>query len=122
MDFKKAYDSVWLDGLWWKLARLGIGKRTYRLISNAYAEQRNHVRFADDLSPEFKIDTGVRQGCVLSPLLFSIYINDILDHTSWQGVITPMGKPLRGLLYTDNLIILADSLAELRKAFSHLSR
>jgi hypothetical protein len=122
LDFRKAYDSVWLNGLWWKLAKLGVGFSILALLKNAYREQRSMVRTVQGYTDAFPILSGVRQCCVLSPLLFSIYINDLLDHPSWRGVISPTHSFLHGLLYADDVVLFADSLRDLRRAFSHISR
>lgn len=76
LDFRKAYDSVWRDGLWWKLAISGVGGKILKLIQNAYKLQTARARTPAGLSRKFLTTLGVRQGCVLSPLLFTIFIND----------------------------------------------
>lgn len=68
IDFTKAFD---------KLIKIvndkNIDSRDIRIISNLYWNQTTKIKVNDEFSDEIKIKKGVRQGCVLSPLLFNIY-------------------------------------------------
>jgi hypothetical protein len=44
-----------------------------------YNEVKCTVRVNNDLTPWFNVEAGVKQGCILSPILFSVYINDLAD-------------------------------------------
>ena len=120
LDFRKAYDSVWLNGLWWKLGKLGIGSHLLRLLRNAYATQRACVRTNISYTDMFPVERGVRQGCIISPLLFSLYINDILKDAPWKGIKTDTGPTIKGLLYADDVVLAASSLTDLKLALSHI--
>ena len=78
LDIKKAYDTVWREGLWDKLQRAGIQNRISQVIKNMYSEVKSSVILNDKMTEWFDIEIGLRQGCVLSPLLFLIFINDLL--------------------------------------------
>jgi hypothetical protein len=77
VDFKKAFDSVWHDGLFYKLLDNKIGGRFYDLIKNMYSNTRFAVKISDCRTSFFSYHRRVRQGCVLTPLLFNIYINEL---------------------------------------------
>lgn len=47
------------------------------MIANLYTETKMTVRDGKNWSKDFNVDTGVRQGCVLSPLLFALMVNDL---------------------------------------------
>ena len=71
IDFKKAYDSVRREVLYNILMEFGIPKKLIRLIKMCLTETYNRGRVGKNLSDMFPIRNGVKQGDVLSPLLFS---------------------------------------------------
>ena len=104
------------------MAEMGIGGFTVKYLKAYYSEQSTKVRTKYGYSEDFRIAKGVRQGDILSPLLFTIFINDLLTNTNWDGVDAGFMEELRGLLYADDVAILAKSLPELRKAAEHITR
>ena len=75
VDFKKAFDSVNRERLWDKLARYGINGP---FLSTLYEEYQCCVEVNVNCTPWFEVNNGVKQGCILSPSLFNLYINDLL--------------------------------------------
>lgn len=73
IDFEKAFDRVDWMKLMDILTRLGFDTKERRLINNLYNAQQVRIRIEDKESEAAFIGRGVRQGCILSPLLFSIY-------------------------------------------------
>ncbi len=76
-DVKKAFDTMWHDGLLYKLNQLGIKGRMLRWIASYLCNRPSKV-CVDGVSEQYSTDSGVPQGGVLSPLLFIIYNNDSL--------------------------------------------
>ena len=72
---QKAYDTVWRDGLWLKLWDMGVKGRIWRVIKKMYEASRSTVLLEGEM---FSVEQGVAQGCSLSPILFSVFINDLL--------------------------------------------
>ena len=71
-----------------------------------------------------KLSIGVRQGCILSPLLFNLYVNDLpsaFQNTLSDPIIPPNGTKLNSLLYADDLIIISRSKIGLQNCLNTLS-
>ena len=79
IDFEKAYDSVWHKALILKLLRNGIYGRFTKMVQNIYLSTKSCIKSDGSLGETFKIYKGVRQGDVLSPSLFNIFVNDLPD-------------------------------------------
>ena len=81
IDFQKAFDRVWRVGLWSKLLSVNItGKFFFYIIKNMYKDIKSCIFNNGEKSPFFACKNGVRQGENLSPLLFSIFLNDLETH------------------------------------------
>ena len=70
------YDTVWRDGLWLKLWDMGVKGKMWRVIKKMYEASRSVVFLEGERSAEFRLEQGVAQGCSLSPILFSVFINE----------------------------------------------
>ena len=119
IDLKKAYDSVPHQALMVKLLNVGVDGWCHHLIGEMYCKCRFQVRVRDGVfSDSMPYDKGVRQGCPLSPLLFNIFINDIFDSFRSKGVAVPgIDECVPGLLFADDLVLLAESPEQLHLNF-----
>ena len=77
LDSSKAFDMVWLDGLFYKLFNIGMKGKTWRILRRWYQGMKCCVSLNGKLSLTFPVMQGVRQGGVLSPWLFLCFNNDI---------------------------------------------
>ena len=73
IDLQKAYDSVDRELLWVVLARFGVPEKMLTVIRQFHEGMRARVRTDDEHSERFDVTQGLRQGCVLSLLLFNIF-------------------------------------------------
>ena len=72
VDLTTAFDTVSRDGLWKILARLGCPPKLLTILRQLHEGQQGQVKHNGSLSISFPISSGVKQGCVLVPTLFSI--------------------------------------------------
>ena len=79
IDLTKAFDSVDRSLLWDVLARFGVPPRMLAVIRQSHDGMQAYVRLNDgECSNKFDVGQGLRQGCVLAPLLFNMFITAIL--------------------------------------------
>ena len=80
IDLEKAFYSVWVDGLLFKLLEHNISGKMYLIIKPFLKTRVASLELSGYQSPKFQIDIGVPQGSVLSPLFFIIFLNDFLSN------------------------------------------
>ena len=121
VDLRKAFDTVPHEALLLKMRLAGVTGRCLAFFVALYRSSRIRVRQPCGLSPEVELLRGVRQGCPSSPLLFDLFINDALD--GMQGVWVPGvdGRRCPGLMFADDLAILAEDAQSLAASLRSLT-
>ncbi|KAM7453125.1 hypothetical protein BLSTO_06132, partial [Blastocystis sp. subtype 1] len=112
VDFKKAYDSVPHEALLYKMRTMGIGGKVYAFIEKLYAHSAIVVNANGYTSEPIPLERGLRQGCPLSPILFSLFINDILPEFTERE---PWEPACPHFLFADDLCIVGRSAEELQR-------
>jgi exonuclease III len=121
IDFKKAFDSVWHEGLLLKLHEQGVTGKAWRILRNLYSQVSCSVLVDGERSRMAHIRQGVRQGCPLSPLLFSCFVETLAVRLRTVGGVQLGSRWLHSLLYADDVAILADSPESLQSMLDVVS-
>ena len=123
IGLKKAYDSVDRCALWNRLKSLGIGGKIFDSIKAIYSDLKCKVKVGDKCSDSFPVDVGLRQGCVLSPILFSAYVNDLMEELRREHVgIEVEDIRIPGLMFADDIVVFAESEVQLNRALEVVNK
>lgn len=118
IDFKKAFDKVWHTGLFSKLNKIGVNNHFLKVIRDMYTKTKLCLKTNEGLTNDFISQIGVRQGDPLSPTLFKIYVNDIVDSLKNTDNTTPVNIgeiKINCLLYADDIILISRTKSGLQK-------
>ena len=77
VDLKKAFDSVSRDLFLKKILHMGVTAKSFNILRNIHTKDEVCVKIDQTRSDFFGLNKGMRQGCMLSPLLFNLFICDI---------------------------------------------
>ena len=112
VDFRKAYDLIFREGLIYRVKEFGLTGHKLEIIKTLCATQRVLLLCEREISQSFATKIGVKQGDVLSALLFNLYMNDLLDLLD--------NVTINNLLSADDLTILSWSRYDHQKKISNL--
>ena len=100
IDYAKAFDYVDHNKLWKILKEVGVPDHLTCLLRNLYADQEGTVRTRHGTTDWFQMGKGVHQGCILSPCLFNLYAEYIMQNAGLeeaQAEIKIAGKSINNL-------------------------
>ena len=106
----------------YKLGILGMSPRFLRLLQRMYSSVTRSVQLDGQLTDKFSVDLGVPQGAVLSPTLYSLYIDGLHQAMRSRGLgVWVAGQLVPLLLYADDIVLMASSPSQLRTMLHVLS-
>ena len=114
IDLRKAYNRVDRNKLWESLEDIGIGEKSITVMKQLYSNHRRKANTVGGWTKWIDCQVGVKQGCVLSPMLFAIFIRDMLEKAKQVGGWKIDQDNLAGLLFADDVVLIATSEKELK--------
>ena len=124
IDFERAFDKVSRNAIWEALKRFNVPDHIISLICELYNGAECCVRFKGHNSEKFQNTSGVRQGCVLSPLLFLVILDavmDKLDRSVELGIQWRPFEKLGDLNYADDMCFITHNFQDKKDKFEKLS-
>ena len=142
VDLRKAYDSVNRELLWRAMKEYGVSEKIVRIVQSLYEDTTARVRVKGKLSESLSLKTGVKQGCVLSPLLFNIFLDwvvrKVLAEVGETGIEIRFCKDRKWLhlkkkdmtermfvnllMYADDMAVLGDDFESVKRFMIELDR
>ena len=147
VDFSKAFDTVGRTGLWQLLKKYGCPEKFTTMTEALHTGMMANASVGGEVSDSFRVTNGVKQGCILAPTLFSIFLSAMLDDAfrdMWDGIYMQSRQSadllnvahfraktkttrilMRELLFAYDSALVAHSAEEMQKivdAFSNASK
>ena len=130
LDLEKAYDRVDRDAMWNVLRLYGVGGKLLKAVKSMYAGSKACVRVGNEMSEWFTVRVGLRQGCVMSPWLFNLYIDGVVREVNarvlGRGVelidANDNAWQMNQLLFADDTVVVADSEEKLCQLVNEFGR
>ena len=123
IDLKKAFDRVWHAALWATM-KYNISANLVRTIEQLYDKATSAVQMNGSIGEWFRTTVGVRQGCLLSPILFNIFLersmSDALEEH--DGNVGIGGRNITNLRFADDIDALAEEELELEALVESLDK
>jgi len=124
IDLKKCFDSIYRNGLFFKLHKSGIDGKVLRIIKSMYENIKSCVKHCNNFSDFFEYAIGLRQGEVISPVLVSLFLEDIelfLQERIESG-LTINDITLILMLFADDMAILGNTPEDLQNSLDLLHK
>ena len=117
IDFMKAFDRVWHAALRATMKKYKISANLIRVIKHLCDKATSAVLFNSSIGDWFRTTVGVRQGCLLSPTLFNIFLERTMTDASenHEGTVSIGGRTITSLRFADDIDCLAGEEEELAK-------
>ena len=122
IDFKKAYDFINRGKLWTRLQNIGVSSKMLVAVKSLYTSVSSCVRVNNFYTNWFEVNSGLRQGCSLSPLLFNLFINDLaLRIKSLGRGVSIDDENVSILMYADDIVLIAENEEDLQHMLNELN-
>lgn len=123
VDFEKAFDTLKWPSIWSRLLEIGVPPKIVRLLESIYRKYSCRVTHNGLISEDITVHSGVRQGCLLSPLLFLVVLDGIMLRITGErrrGIEWGLSNTLEDLDYADDLCLLSHTHADMQAKLDDL--
>ena len=101
--------------MWIRLWEEGVRGKMWRMIREMYRTVQSSVLVDGEQTEMFELNTGVRQGCVMSPVLFSFFINGLAKEINKRTKGICVGdRKVRLLMYADDIVLMSETKRDLQ--------
>jgi hypothetical protein len=115
LDIKAAYDSVDRRLLWKKCLDMGVPLWTVNILQQLFDHCQSKVVIRSRESSLFPHRAGLMQGSVISPVLYSIFVNSLADALDATATLEIGGRKVGGLFYADDIALMAETSDQMRR-------
>ena len=121
---KKTFDIEWHAVLWLTMRRYNVSANLVRSIEQLYDKTTIAVQMNDSIGEWYRTPVGVRQGCLLSPTLFNIFLERIMSGAleEHDGKVSKGGRNITNLRFADDIDALAEEEQELETLVDSLDK
>ena len=123
MDYKKAFDTVNREALWDVLQKLKTSSKMIRILKAMYNSVKSCVRWGGNL---FECPQRVKQGCLLSPLIFSLLISEVAEYVRKNGKhgiqLLQSLEEILLLLFADDIVLVSSTPSGLQNQINNLEK
>ena len=124
VDFQKAFDTIPRDLLFSKLLDHGVTGKFLNILKTLYLNDKCCVKVGNKITDVFEVNQGVKQGCILSPLLFNIFLSDIVplfSKTECSPLQLGNTETIGCILWADDLVVLSETEDGMQNMLDNLS-
>ena len=126
VDYLKAFDLVDRESLWLVLQKVKTSTKMIRMMQGIYKSVQSCVRWGHEMSDFFECPQGVKQGCMMSPVIFSLLINDVAEKVSNKGKhgiqFLPGLQEIFLLLFADDICLISTTPTGLQNQINNLEK
>ena len=116
LDASKVFDKIEYVRLFELLRCRNMCPIVLRLIITMYISQKMQVRWGEIVSTQFPVCNGVKQGDVISPVSFTVYLDNLLKNLRQRNIGCKIGETYLGVFgYADDLTLLCSSISGLKE-------
>ena len=121
VDFKSAFDTVWRKALMYKLLTYGVAGNFLSVLRSIYEDVSYCVKLNGRLTPNITSNVGVKQGCVLSPTLFNLFLVDLPEiFDEHCDPVDNFDAKLNCLMFADDIVLISQTAEGLQNCINRL--
>lgn len=123
IDFKRAFDTINYYALWQILKMKGVPRKIINIIQQMYEGSSSKIVHEGEMSRSIEVSQGVKQGCPLSPILFNLALDWVMQQAigEQEGMVWNTEKKLNDLDYADDICLIAQKYTEMQKKLQNTS-